>query len=47
MKALIRCREMRQVSVQKEITKEWTVFNISIPNASPKITCVVLHGESL
>ena len=37
MNALIRCRERRQASVQKEITNEWTVLNINISNASPKV----------
>ena len=36
MNALIRCRERRQASVQKEITNEWTVLNINITNASHK-----------
>ena len=37
MNALIRCRERRQASVQKEITNEWTVLNINILNASHKV----------
>ena len=54
MNALIRCRERRQASVQKEITNEWTVLNINISNASHKAPvswednlCCVTWGESV
>ena len=54
MNALIRCRERRQASVQKEITNEWTVLNINISNASLKVPvswednlCCVTWGESV